>query len=381
MSDTTDLAATAVAEPGELAITELAEFDPTRLDGVKSGANGFPFLMMKSLPAPGPAEDAPDAEPELEPATEDGKPSWHAQAAALARLGAAGPSVPPAELFKAVNAAGEIDEGPDIDGGKQAMALIGKLIGFEAAEMAAGQAGEVYDIQLLCNAGLSMMCWLGGERADAMAEAMAGKSVAEDDWQGGWGYAADDVAKDSRSFTAAERKKHTDDGNALPDGSYPIPDKDALRRAAVLAQSGHGDVAAAKKLIARRAKELGVANPLDDSAASKTVVAEGATDVQTDHVETGLTKADLDEAVTKALAPSQERIQALEGELAKVLATPIPGGPKMSAAALRTAPAADGIDHAAKAAHFERMANEVAPDLAVYYRQLASEEKAKLPTP
>jgi len=33
----------------EVAITELEEFDPDRVDGVKSGANGFPVLMLKAL--------------------------------------------------------------------------------------------------------------------------------------------------------------------------------------------------------------------------------------------------------------------------------------------------------------------------------------------
>jgi len=72
------------------------------------------------------------------------------------------------------------------------------------------------------------------------------------------------VEKDHREFSAEQRREHAKAGNALPDGSYPIPDKDALRRAAILARSGHGNVSAARALIARRAKELGVANPLDE---------------------------------------------------------------------------------------------------------------------
>ncbi len=56
----------------------------------------------------------------------------------------------------------------------------------------------------------------------------------------------------------AERDQAVKDGNALPDGSYPIRDAHELHSAAVLAASGHGDVPAAKKLIRKRAKELGV---------------------------------------------------------------------------------------------------------------------------
>jgi hypothetical protein len=82
--------------------------------------------------------------------------------------------------------------------------------------------------------------------------------------------------------------------------------------------------------------------------------------------------------------PHQERIAGLElankalgDELAKVKAQPVHGGPVLSAAA-RIAPKADGEDHAAKAAYYERVADQVSPDLAVHYRQLASDEKAKI---
>jgi len=99
------------------------------------------------------------------------------------------------------------------------------------------------------------------------------------------------LGKDHREFTAEQRREHAKEGNALPDGSYPIPDKDALRRAAILARSGHGDVAAARKLIARRAKELGVANPLADDDKVKKEAAS----------RTGVTPEDLARAIKKAL--------------------------------------------------------------------------------
>jgi phage I-like protein len=70
------------------------------------------------------------------------------------------------------------------------------------------------------------------------------------------GALGDDV-KTLASTDKAMRKKAVKDGNALPDESYPIPDLAHLKSAIILAESGHGDVAAAKKLIVRRAQELG----------------------------------------------------------------------------------------------------------------------------
>lgn len=60
------------------------------------------------------------------------------------------------------------------------------------------------------------------------------------------------------SETAAGRRKAASSGHALPDGSFPIEDKKHLHSAAVLAASGHGNVSAAKALIRKRARELGV---------------------------------------------------------------------------------------------------------------------------
>ena len=67
-----------------------------------------------------------------------------------------------------------------------------------------------------------------------------------------------------RDVSTAERRSLADQGDALPDGSYPIHNTGDLHNAAHLARTGHGDAEGAKRLIARRARELGVANPLDD---------------------------------------------------------------------------------------------------------------------
>lgn len=64
--------------------------------------------------------------------------------------------------------------------------------------------------------------------------------------------------------SAGERKLAVKEGNALPDGSYPIRNMAQLHSAIILARSGHGDVQAAKRLIMRRAREMGAENMLPD---------------------------------------------------------------------------------------------------------------------
>jgi hypothetical protein len=72
----------------------------------------------------------------------------------------------------------------------------------------------------------------------------------------------------AKAHSAANRKQLASEGKALPDGSYPIEDASDLGPAISLAQSGHGNVAAAKALIKRRAKALGKANMLPEDWAS-----------------------------------------------------------------------------------------------------------------
>jgi len=66
------------------------------------------------------------------------------------------------------------------------------------------------------------------------------------------------LAATPSSETAEGRRKAADEGDALPDGSYPIRDKKHLHSAAVLAASKHGDWQAAQRLIRRKARDLGV---------------------------------------------------------------------------------------------------------------------------
>src|SRR5487761_1122869 len=308
--------------PAEQQITILEDIDTERIDLVKNPANGFPILMLKSV----------------DPAS------------------------------KAVNAAGGVDEKPDIDGADQVLQLLAKLIQNEAAEMEIGNWDETSDIGLLTEAA-SLVKWFRAHE----------QSGDEDDGA---------MAKDIRSFVqkrkvnTAERKRLAAEGKALPDGSYPIENAEDLRNAAILARSGHGDTGAAKKLIARRAKELGVTNPLADDAKKDAEPEAPVTPAATSEPSGSQDEAQPDtaalmkEAITEANAPLKAEIDSLRGELAKVLATPLPGGPAFTAPPHMRAEAAK-TEAMVKAAHFEQLADSVTePDLKREYLARAAAAKA-----
>lgn len=61
-----------------------------------------------------------------------------------------------------------------------------------------------------------------------------------------------------REFSDDERAQLAAEGKALPDGSYPIPDEDALRRAIEsYGRESPDKRPAVRRLIVRRAIELG----------------------------------------------------------------------------------------------------------------------------
>lgn len=305
----------------DIELTELTDLEVVRQDGVKTPASGFSFLVMKSL-------------------------------------------------AKDVNAVGGIDEKPDISGAETVLSLLYKLLESEARE---GQVGahEECDVSILAEA-ISLIQWFRQNEQ---------RGALEDD--GELCKSADGlVFKAHRKFDSGERKSLAAEGKALPDGSYPIPDEDALGRAAVLARSGHGDVAAARRLIAKRAKELGVANPLAEDtkkdsgviAGSETPAAPEAADDGGD-VQKDAVAGQIADAVAKAVQPYEDALNAVKGQLAEVLAKPIPGGPML--APPRAAQAHRGLVE--KAAYHRRQA-EITGDreIAQWHKRQAAEIEASL---
>jgi hypothetical protein len=307
-------------------LTELVDIDPERVDLVKNPANGFPILVMK-----------------------------------------------------AVNAQGGIDEKPDIAGAETVMQCLARLIQSEAAELAVGQWDEVCDIELLLQAthlmGRFRAREMYGDLDDGESLYKSADFPSADELESVVTYLA------KRKVSAAERKRLAAAGHALPDGSYPIENEEDLHNAAILARSGHGDVAAAKRLIAKRAKELGAANPLANDTAKDAEVADEQNDKTSETPESQegsqveKSAAELvDEAVAKAVQPLQEVIKGLEGEMAVLKSTPIPGGPVITGThGPSSAVKAQASDDALR---FERLAKSVQDrDLARYYEDKAAEAR------
>lgn len=88
------------------------------------------------------------------------------------------------------------------------------------------------------------------------------------------------VASASQPFTAEQRRKYASQGVALPDGSFPIPNKRYLKKAIrVVGRSSH-PASTVRAHIRKRAKALGATSLLPDSygpvTASTTVTIDGA---------------------------------------------------------------------------------------------------------
>jgi hypothetical protein len=285
-------------------------------------------------------------------------------------------------VTKAIGPDGQVDETADIEGGKEAIALLAKLIQMEAQELAAGHLDEACDISLLVNAVECLKCWLRREQATEAGTEM-NDGIAYVALAAKFGYTPAEVEALSpemkaalgelakRDFSQKEREAAADEGQAMPDGSFPIKTVQDLKNA-IRAVGRAKDPAAAKAHIKRRARALGATDLLPDDwkdvEPDVTKTTDAAPAVSKDEI------ADLVKgAVTEATKAAQERIDALAAELAKVKATPLPGGPVITATATRKQ--ANGTD-LEKAAYYEQMADRVQdPNAAAGYRKLAAEHR------
>jgi hypothetical protein len=322
---------------GDVELTEFEAIDVLSVKGVGQGANGFPILMMKGMPAPVAkgARDCPecsecsktyDADHAGENCEDCGAKLPDAPASKAADDGEE-PSKEKSALGIAVKAVtdGKIDQGPDISLGHQIMGLLAQAIQQEAQEIGAGSYGETCDVDLLNCAASMISRWVGREAAPGS----------------------------------------DDDAGML---------MQSAAKAAGLSMTDY-----ARKLLG---PEKGAPKPDD---ASKSEIAKEDKTVDTGDQGTGSLAKAVEEAVTKAMAPLQERITSLDAELAKVKATPVPGGPVLSRNVQVKAPG--GVvseDWVAKAAYFREQAqiwDSQDRGTADGYRKLAREADARAVTP
>lgn len=296
-------------------ITEFTEIDADRVDLVKTPANGFPFLMIKAI-------DEPDCGPDCDRTYHDGhRAGW---AAGYDRGNA----------DKAV-ARGKRDEAPDIEGAQAVLDLLGKLVASEASELAAGYSAETCDIKLLLEA-ISLMEWFKcNEQMAAEMDAAAVKAAGDD--PAAIVAAVKRLADSFKEPTVADNATKTE---AKPDEVEP--DSSIVGDVTSEGDKPPADVEAAKALDAK-----------------------------------------IEDAVAKALKPIEDRAAAAEAEaeaakaeLAKVLATPLPGGPAVTApAGARAATARNEL--MAKAAEFDNLADRITEqDMKTFYKAEAERVRA-----
>jgi hypothetical protein len=402
----------------DVELTELEKLEVTRVDAVSRPANGFPALIMKGVAKAGhgpftgthshphPAFGSQDGDETHEHShSHDGDADHghsHAEKSAFDHAAAL-------ELVKAI-VGRKVDEGPDIAGGTAVLGQIADLIIAEAQELKSGQAGEISDIQQLACAAEMIWCWRTGEEAVGSGSVMPAtalmQSAAIDEarkaaYAARYGEPTDtytwDAVADKVIEAVIKADMSTKDLNDLPDSAFayiePGGTKDSegktvprSKRHFAIHDKAHADNAAAR--IAQGAKFGEQALPKVKAAQRKfgEDTSKGKLDNRTASVDTETgTAGELAtlgksvEDLTKALAASKEREQALEAELAKVQATPVPGGPMMTA--VRQPRAAGTEDHAAKARYYDDMADRVSdPSLADDYRTLAARHKEKITT-
>lgn len=270
-------------------ITELVKIEPERVDGVETPANGFPILLLKSIghDSTGGAAMA-DAVTQTEPGTEGMAASGETVDGGTAKNSRESPG----------GAQGQAEDGtaPTKEALEKAAASYQQALrGHREAEPTVKDAVDPTDV-LKARAAWDKWNRAGREegldgspegRDRWIAKAMAAPAPpppsaaatgvgagmkSDDDDDDDDGREMDDDAKKAeagvykRDIDTATRRRLAGEGKALGDGSYPIENKEDLHNAAILARSGHGNVSGAKRLIARRASELGVSNPLDSSA-------------------------------------------------------------------------------------------------------------------
>ncbi len=270
-------------------ITELEKIAPDRVDGVRRPASGLPILLIKSI-----ADDTGGA---VMTATATDTDTTQAQEAPDPGTEAAKGTAPPGDTPAADETAkadggtsdsmDDDDEDDSDDDAEKAAEPDPALI--KAAQNAYETARREYeDAEPTTKGALDPTDFLRARtdwntwNALGKSEGLDGTRTGRDTWvarhatdaalhQAQEATLTEDLIKAEaavykRDIDTATRRRLASEGKALPDGSYPVENEGDLGNAAHLARTGHGNVAGAKRLIARRAKALGKPNPLSDDS-------------------------------------------------------------------------------------------------------------------
>ncbi len=267
------------------------------------------------------------------------------------------------------------DEQSDIDGAHEALAVIARLIMSEASELADGCWHEIDDIRSLISAACALYRFVCSEQAEYSGmDTDAGGDADGVTWIG---LSADGQLLTKRQFSAQQRRSAAQSGAAMPGGRYPIENTEDLGNAIRAVGRGSGDHAAIRRHIVARANALGATDQIPDNWNADGTTKAADPDLEkvdkTSTPDDGVVIAELVKAeVTKATKPLEERNKALEERLAKVLATPVPGGPVL----IPTAPASrTNGETTDKVARYRLMAEQASdPSVRAAYQALAARE-------
>jgi hypothetical protein len=285
------------------------------------------------------------------------------------------------DLVKAAPDGDGNDESDDLTMAAQILVLLGRLICSEAEELATGDFREAFDIAILMDMVNALRCFIGREE-----EQSAGSfaPVDQDDCDTVFVALAAQPDLLKGKYSAEQLRQMLKDGKAIKNSkgqpSYPIGDKEDLDLAINAVGRGKRDHDAIRSYIMRRAKALGLTSMIPDSWAADGSIkpaTKAAPTSDTPPAQAAVSDDQITQIVTKALAQAraadEERIKALEADLARIRATPIPGGP-----VLMTAPPPARTEHLTKADQYRAFAatcND--PVVARSYRELADREAAR----
>ncbi len=126
----------------------------------------------------------------------------------------------------------------------------------------------------------------------------------------------DEEEVEKRDFTAEERKKLAEEGKAMPDGSFPIENKQDLKNAIRLAGQAK-DKKAAIEFICRRARALSAEDMIPDEwkEAKKADESEVVKTEETEVQKADVQKEDVFEAVCKAMDDANDEVKDKCGKL------------------------------------------------------------------